>query len=110
MDDDAPSALLTLLLPLSALAQPGPRQWRVGFLSAGFAQQGTGGWEAFRTALKELGYLEGQHSVLSSRFADGRLDVIPRLAAELIINLAAAKRLGLTIPPSLLPRVDHVVE
>jgi putative ABC transport system substrate-binding protein len=41
----------------------------------------------FRQALRELGYLEGQNLVLVERHADGVLDRLPELAAE----LAAAK-------------------
>jgi hypothetical protein len=40
--------------------------------------------DAFREGLRELGYVEGQNVVLDVRFAAGRLDRLPSLAAELV--------------------------
>jgi ABC-type uncharacterized transport system substrate-binding protein len=40
--------------------------------------------EAFRQGLRELGWVEGQNIVVAYRFAEGRLDRLPDLAAELV--------------------------
>ena len=40
--------------------------------------------EAFRQGLRELGYVEGQNIVLEYRWAEGQLERLPALAAELV--------------------------
>ncbi len=40
--------------------------------------------EAIRLALRELGYIEGQNIALEYRYAEGKVDRIPELAAELV--------------------------
>jgi hypothetical protein len=71
--------------PLVGEAQQAPKRWRVGYLSASFANPGgPGGWEAFRNALRDLGYVEGQNLILDGRFGEGRMESIPRLAAEIV--------------------------
>jgi putative ABC transport system substrate-binding protein len=40
--------------------------------------------DAFRQALRELGWVEGQNIVIDYRFAEGRFDRLPDLAAELV--------------------------
>jgi putative tryptophan/tyrosine transport system substrate-binding protein len=40
--------------------------------------------EAFRQALRELGYVEGKYPAIEWRFADGQYERLPGLAAELM--------------------------
>jgi putative ABC transport system substrate-binding protein len=55
---------------------------QLGYLSA-FAP-GDGLTAAFREGLREHGYIEGQNIVIEYRFAEGRQDRVPELAAELV--------------------------
>jgi putative tryptophan/tyrosine transport system substrate-binding protein len=56
----------------------------VGYLSGGSASAAAPRVEAFRQGLRELGYTEGQNIGIEYRYADGNLDRMPDLAAELI--------------------------
>src|SRR5262249_45993985 len=56
----------------------------IGFSSAGSRDAYTELLAAFRQGLKEGGYVEGQTVAIESRWADGQLDRLPRLAADLI--------------------------
>ena len=40
--------------------------------------------EAIRLALRELGYIEGQNIAIEYRYAEGKIDRLPELAAELV--------------------------
>ena len=67
----------------SLAAQPA-KSVRVGFLSS-TAESGVGGRvEAFRQGLRDLGYVEGQNLRIEYRWAGGRDDRLPALAADLV--------------------------
>lgn len=70
------------LLAARARAQPAPKV--IGVLSpyAGADAQAT--VTLFRQAMRDLGYAEGRGFTLVERFADGRHDRLPSLAAELV--------------------------
>jgi putative ABC transport system substrate-binding protein len=107
---------LTLLTGLTSPrmlhAQSAKGVARIGFLAPG--GPGIDSWgasvETFRQALRELGWVDGQNLVIDVRYAEGRYDRLPDLAAELValkpdvifagaVNSAqAAKRATTTIP------------
>ena len=71
--------------PLAARAQQISSVPRIGYLSPGSASSGPlNYYDEFRRELRELGYLEGQNIVIDYRFAAGRFDRLPQLAAELV--------------------------
>jgi putative ABC transport system substrate-binding protein len=57
---------------------------RIGYLNANFPSANPARIEAFRQGLRELAYVEGKNIVIEWRFAEGKLDRIPALAAELV--------------------------
>jgi len=78
-------ALVLVLVgaPLVAGAPPQTRLVRVGFLSA--LSQGTDPMRpALTQGLGEVGYAEGQNLVVETRYAEGRFERLPELAAELV--------------------------
>jgi len=76
-------ALLLLLVPVVAAPQPAGRVPRVGILWAYSPSVVSSLGDAFRQGLRGLGYVEGQSIVLEERWAEGRFDRLPSLAAEL---------------------------
>ncbi len=75
---------LTLVSVSLAEAQQPTKVPRIGFLGAASASALTGQLDAFRQGLRELGYIEGQNIVIASRYADGKVDRVPELGAELV--------------------------
>jgi ABC-type uncharacterized transport system substrate-binding protein len=79
-------ALSTLLLALcfAAHAQPPKKVPRIGYLSAGNSSSESTRSEAIREGLRELGYIGGQNIATEYRYAEGKIDRYPELAAELV--------------------------
>jgi putative ABC transport system substrate-binding protein len=69
--------------PLVARAQQ-PAIPVLGILQAGSAASTTDYLNAFRDGLKQLGYIEGRNIRFQYRFADGVIERLPELAAELV--------------------------
>jgi putative ABC transport system substrate-binding protein len=70
----------------TATAQPPQKVPRVGYLIAGSHSdpQRQRLLEAFRQGLRELGYVGGQNIAIESRWAEGKDDRFPALAADLL--------------------------
>jgi putative tryptophan/tyrosine transport system substrate-binding protein len=92
-------AAMLFALCFSAEAQQPKKVSRIGYLSAFEPTTESTRSEAIRLALRELGYIEGQNIAIEYRYAEGKSDRYPELAAELvhlkvdIIVVAGADRL-----------------
>jgi len=73
-----------LLTTVSARAQQPAKIPRIGYLSGSSISVLADRIEAFRQGLRELGYVEGKNLVIEWRSAEGKIDRVPELAAELV--------------------------
>jgi len=73
-----------LAAPLGAAAQRPANVSRIGYFDGASPNTNPGLLEAFRDGLRELGYIEGKHLVIEYRWAEGRYERLPALAADLV--------------------------
>ena len=110
-----------LATPLAAEAQPAAKVPLIGTLDYGAPDAARlAWWKALREALQELGYVEGRSIAFEARWAEGRIDRLPALAAELVrlqVNVIvtgggeaarAAKQATATIPIVMASGADPV--
>jgi putative ABC transport system substrate-binding protein len=113
-------ALAALSAPRRARAQQAAKVYRIAFLALTTAEPIAPQLSALKDGLRALGYVEGRNIAFESRYADGRLERLPGLAAELVglrvdvivaganPSIAAAKRATETIPIVMGNAVDPV--
>lgn len=102
---------LVILAPLfTADAQPSGRVYRIGLLLSVEPSEAEHLTKALGDGLRDLGYVDGRNVLLVRRSAEGRLERLPSLAAELVrLNvdvivtgsnpvIAAVKQATATIP------------
>ena len=112
--------LVFLAVPPSSAAQTSDKTTRIGFLAASGPEREKPLLAAFQRALRELGYREGANVVIEERYADGRFERLPALAAELLKRRAdilvvagapaaqAAKKVTATVPIVMTNAADPV--
>jgi len=70
--------------PLAAEAQQAGKVFRMGYLSTPTRESVENGLQAFLRKLRALGWVEGQNLIIEYRWADGNVERLPDLAAELV--------------------------
>ena len=103
-----------------AEAQPAGKVYRIGVLLVATAETAAPLVRALTEGLRDLGYVEGRDIVFERRYADGRLERLPDLAAELVrlrmdvivtgsnIHVAAVQRATATIPIVMVAAADPI--
>ena len=79
-------SIFSMTAPLAAEAQKSAKVYRIGWLSPESAADAVAAslLDTFKKELHDLGYIEGQNIVIDVRRAEGRAELLPRLAAELV--------------------------
>lgn len=113
-------AFLATLVPTTARAQGAPKVQRVGLLMQTTPAAASHITAAFSQALRELGHVEGKNVVFEYRWAEGKPERLPALAADLVrlkVDLIiasaaaaaeAARRATTTIPIVMVNAADPV--
>jgi len=72
--------------PLAARTQQSGKVWRIGFLAGGARPANMEGsvYSGFLRGMRELGYAENRDFLVEWRFAEGRYELFPALAEELV--------------------------
>ena len=73
-----------LAAPLVAQAQPAGKVWKLGYLDQGAAARSKPYVDGLKQGLHDLGWVEGRNILIEARFAEGKTDQLPGLAAELV--------------------------
>jgi len=117
--------MVTIALATASIteAQQPKKVPRIGYLSTSDAATESTLLEAIRLALRDLGYVEGQNIAIEYRYAEGKRDRFPELAAELVrlkvdiivvvggeVPIRAAKNATKTIPIVMVGRGADPVE
>jgi putative ABC transport system substrate-binding protein len=117
----AGAGAVVLAAPLAAEGQQAAKVPRIGWLPVNLAAAPLN-LEPFRKGLRDLGYVEGRNLVIETRDAEGRLERLPALAAELVAlkvdvivapgtpQALAAKKATSTIPIVFVGATDPVTD
>jgi putative tryptophan/tyrosine transport system substrate-binding protein len=73
-----------VLAPFAAEGQRAGKVPHIGYLSLLSAARDSPNMEAFHQGLRDLGYVEGKTALIDARYADGKLEILPELAAEIV--------------------------
>jgi len=96
-------AFVILVVGNVAQAQQPQKVPRIGYLSVLDASAESSRAEAIRLAMREIGYVEGQNIAIEYRYAEGKRERFPELAAELV-------RLKVDIILATLERANQVIK
>jgi len=103
-----------------AKAQSTARPYRIGFFLGASGESVASLFSALEEGLRELGYVEGRNISFERRYADGHMDRLPAIAAELVrlrvdvivtgssIHVAAARQATKSIPIVMVFTADPV--
>ena len=103
-----------------AEAQPATKVYRIGFFLGATGESVASLFDALRDGLRDLGYVEGRNIVFERRYADGHMERLPDIAADLVrlrvdvivtgssIHVAAARQATTTIPIVMVFTADPV--